>query len=83
MNSFRVAGPAIAGPMVTFAAAGAAFGAADCAMQHYLGRRDSLTAVVGGLAVGGVLGLRKGSMPATLGYGAAAAGVMLVVDFIT
>lgn len=82
MNSFRVAGRAMAGPMATFAAAGAAFGLADCLTQDYLGRRDTLTGVVGGLAVGAVVGLKRGSLAAAFGYGAACAGAMLVTDFI-
>ncbi|GBF95807.1 hypothetical protein Rsub_08243 [Raphidocelis subcapitata] len=82
MNSFRVAGRAMAGPLATFAAAGAAFGAADCLMQDVLGRRDTLTGVVGGLAVGAVVGLKRGSLISGIGFGALCAGVMLVTDFV-
>ncbi len=82
MNSFRVTGRAMAGPLATFAAAGAAFGAAECLTQDYLGRRDTLTGVVGGLAVGGVIGLKRGSLVQGIGFGALCAGAMLVTEFI-
>lgn len=56
---------------------------ADCLTQDYLGRRDTLTGVVGGLAVGAVVGLKRGSLVQGVGYGALCAGVMLVADFFT
>jgi len=83
MNSFRLTGRVMAGPLLTFAAAGAAFGAADCLVQDYLGRKDTLSGVAGGLAVGAVIGLKKGSLIAGVGYGAACAGAMLVTDFFS
>ncbi|KAI8472694.1 MAG: hypothetical protein J3K34DRAFT_413328 [Monoraphidium minutum] len=83
MNSFRVAGRALAPPMATFAAAGAAYAVADCVMQDFLGRRDTLTGVVGGLAVGGVIGLKRGSLVQGVGYGCLCAGAMLIADFFT
>jgi hypothetical protein len=81
MNSFRLAGRTMAGPMATFAAAGAAYAAADCITQQQLGRRDTLTGVMGGLAVGAVVGLKRGSLIQGIGFGSLCAGVMLVTDF--
>lgn len=83
MNSFRVAGRALAGPMVTFAAAGAAYAAGDCLTQEFLGRHDTLSGVVGGVAVGAVFGLKRGSLIQGIGYGALCAGAMLVTDFFS
>ena len=56
---------------------------ADCATQDYLGRRDTLTSVMGGLAVGAVVGLKRGSLAQGVGYGALCAGAMRVTDFFT
>jgi hypothetical protein len=83
MNSFRTAGRAMAGPFVTFAAAGAAYGAVECLTQDYLGREDTLQGVMGGLAVGTVIGLKRGSLIQGIGFGALCAGAMLVTDFFT
>lgn len=69
--------------MATFAAAGAAYAAADCATQAYLGRHDTLSGVVGGLAVGAVIGLKRGSLAAGVGFGGLCAGAMLVTDFFS
>jgi hypothetical protein len=56
---------------------------ADCVTQDYLGRDDSLSGVVGGLAVGAVFGLKRGSLVAGIGVGGLCAGAMLVTDFFT
>jgi hypothetical protein len=83
MNSFRLAGRTMVGPMATFAAAGAAYAVGDCITQSQLGRRDTLSGVVGGLAVGAVIGLKRGSLIQGIGYGSLCAGLMLVTDFFT
>jgi hypothetical protein len=61
-------------PMATFAACGFAFAAAQCASYHNLGREDTLNGVVGGAAVGAVIGLKRASLAAAIGYGSLFAG---------
>eukprot|EP00882_Tetradesmus_deserticola_P022127 GHRQ01024013.1.p3 GENE.GHRQ01024013.1~~GHRQ01024013.1.p3 ORF type:complete len:139 (+),score=74.93 GHRQ01024013.1:731-1147(+) len=73
----------MANPMATFAAAGFAFAAADCSMKNYLGREDTLTGIMGGAAVGAVLGLKTNSGVNAIKYGALVAGAMIVTDFLT
>lgn len=73
----------LANPMATFAAAGFAFAAAECNMKNYLGREDTLNGIVGGAAVGAVLGLKSNSGVNALKYGALFAGAMVVTDFLT
>uniref|UniRef100_A0A383WC21 Uncharacterized protein n=1 Tax=Tetradesmus obliquus TaxID=3088 RepID=A0A383WC21_TETOB len=73
----------MANPMATFAAAGFAYKATECSMRHYLGREDSLNSMVGGAAVGAVLGLKANSGAVALKYGALVAGTMLITDFLT
>jgi hypothetical protein len=63
-------------PMATFAACGFAFAAAQCASYHNLGREDTLNGVVGGLAVGAVIGLKRASLASAIGYGSMFAGVV-------
>lgn len=64
----------MANPMATFAAAGFAYAAAECNMKNYLRREDPLNGVVGGIAVGAVLGLKTNSAFNALKYGALFAG---------
>ncbi|KAF6264765.1 hypothetical protein COO60DRAFT_1624134 [Scenedesmus sp. NREL 46B-D3] len=73
----------MANPIATFAAAGLAFAAAECNMKNYLGREDTLNGIVGGAAVGAVLGLKTNSGANALKYGALFAGAMVVTDFLT
>ncbi|WIA16886.1 hypothetical protein OEZ85_013813 [Tetradesmus obliquus] len=73
----------MANPMATFAAAGFAYKATECSMRHYLGREDSLNSMVGGAAVGAVLGLKANSGAVALKYAALVAGTMLITDFLT
>lgn len=54
---------------------------ADCLTEDYLGRKDTLSGVMGGLAVGAVFGLKRGSLISGIGFGALCAGAMLVTDF--
>jgi hypothetical protein len=58
----------------SFAAAAAAAAAAECNMKNYLGREDTLNGIVGGAAVGAVLGLKTNSGANALKYGALFAG---------
>jgi len=69
--------------MATFAACGLAYGAAECLTQEYLGREDSLTGIMGGIAVGVVAGLKKGSLASAMAIGGAMAGAVVVSDFLT
>lgn len=81
-NVKRTAG-ILSGPVGTFAACGFAYAAAECLTREYLGRDDSMTGIVGGLAVGTVLGLKRGSFIQGVGYGALFAGASILADFYT
>jgi len=65
----KLTGSIMANPMATFAAAGLAFGFTDCTMRNYMGRDDTLTGIVGGLAAGAVMGLRTNNAGNALKYG--------------
>jgi len=73
----------MANPMATFAAGGLAFAFADCTMRNYMGRDDSLTGIVGGLAAGAVVGLRTNNAGNALKYGSFFALGMVACDFLT
>jgi hypothetical protein len=77
-RNIKLTGRIMANPMATFAAAGFAFGAADCAMRDFLGRDDVLTGMVGGAAAGAVMGLRANSGGVGIKYGALFAGEVCV-----
>lgn len=82
-NNVKLTARIMANPMGTFAAAGLAFGFVDCTMRNYMGRDDSLTGMVGGLAAGAVMGLRTNSAANAIKYGSLFALGMLVQDFLT
>lgn len=73
-NNVKLTARIMGNPMATFAACGLAYATADCATQRYLGREDPLSGVMGGVAVGVVLGLKQHSVPQALGYAALFAG---------
>jgi hypothetical protein len=76
-QNIKLTGGIMARPMGTFAAAGLAFGYADCSMRNYMGRDDILTGIVGGLSAGAVMGLRTNNAGNALKYGAFFAGEAL------
>eukprot|EP00877_Chromochloris_zofingiensis_P002576 jgi/Chrzof1/12319/Cz06g30060.t1 len=82
-NNVKLTARIMGNPMATFAACGLAYATADCATQRYLGREDPLSGVMGGVAVGVVLGLKQHSVPQALGYAALFAGATIVVNFFT
>lgn len=82
-RNVKLTGSIMANPMATFAAAGLAFGFTDCTMRNYMGRDDTLTGIVGGLAAGAVMGLRTNNAGNALKYGSFFALGMLACDFLT
>jgi len=77
MGIFTRSGSTIA----VFTAMGGAYEFTRNASANLREKDDSFNAALGGLIAGGILGLRFGSMPAVLGYGALAAGVLAGFDF--
>jgi len=67
--------------IAVFTAMGATYEFSRFASANLREKDDSLNTVLGGFLAGGVLGLRYGSMPAVLGYGALAAVVLGTFDY--
>jgi len=63
-----------------FASVGGAFSLTDALACEVRGKRDIWNGVFGGLAAGGVVGLRAGSLPVTVGASLLLASVSALVD---
>ncbi|KAI9743336.1 MAG: hypothetical protein M1818_003182 [Claussenomyces sp. TS43310] len=69
------------GTIAVFTAMGGTYEFARFASANLRERDDSLNTAVGGFLAGSVLGLRVGTTPAVLGYGALAAVVLGTFDY--
>ncbi|KAH6677507.1 hypothetical protein B0J14DRAFT_651402 [Halenospora varia] len=69
------------GNIAAFTLVGGAYGFAKNASANLREKDDSLNPTIGGFFAGAIMGLRVGSTPAVLGYGALTAVVMAAYDF--
>ncbi|KAI9703980.1 MAG: hypothetical protein M1820_005762 [Bogoriella megaspora] len=69
------------GTIAVFAAMGASYEFFKNASANLREKNDSLNPTIGGFFAGSMVGLRRGTMPAFLGYGAALAIIVGVFDY--
>ena len=72
----------VAGPVGYYTAVGLAFSGAQCLAQQASGERDAVSGIIGGAAAGAVVGLRRASLPAAVGFGMLFASGSLLADFL-
>mmetsp|Transcript_3639 Transcript_3639/g.22811 ORF Transcript_3639/g.22811 Transcript_3639/m.22811 type:complete len:118 (+) Transcript_3639:255-608(+) len=63
-----------------FAAVGGTYAGVECIAEEVRGTKDSWNGILGGIAAGGIIGIKAGRIPAGLAASAALAATSAIVD---